>query len=140
VSGLAPRERPSGRLDPIAATWGGLVGCIGLMAGTGGEWPLRLGTAALAFLVGGFLAGVRTSGRRPLHALAAGVIAYLLYGVFVGAARLIDLLGAPSAPDAAPDGVAALLLGAVWALLFALAGGALASSWLRPASRQRISA
>jgi hypothetical protein len=140
VSGLAPRERPAGRLDPIAATWGGLVGCIGLMVGAGGDWPLRLTTAALAFLVGGFLAGVRASGRRPLHALAAVVIAYVLHAVFVAAARLIDLLGAPAAPDALPGGVGAWLFGAVWALLFALAGGALASSWLRPATRQRISA
>lgn len=138
MTGLSPRERLSGRLDPIAATWGGLVGSIGLMVGAQRDWPLRLTTAAAAFLVGGFLAGVRASDRRVVHALVAVVIAYLLHLTFVAAARVMDVLGGPPAPDAIPDGVGAWLVGALWAAVFAAVGGALASSWLRPATRQRI--
>lgn len=140
MSGLSPRGRAPGRLDPFPATWGGLVGSIGLMVGAERGWPLRLSTAAVAFLLAGFLAGVRASNRRAAHALAAVVIAYVLHGAFVAAARLMDVLGGPPAPDAIPGGLAAWLAGVLWAGLFAAAGGALAGSWLRPATRQRISA
>ncbi len=67
---LAPR--PSGgtaRLDMIAVVWGGLVASIGLMAGAGRDWPVRLAAAALSFAIGGFLAGVRAAARRPMHAV-----------------------------------------------------------------------
>lgn len=138
VSGLTPRRRAPSRLDPIAATWGGLVAAVGLMAGTGRDWPLRLTAAAVAFALGGFLAGVRASARRPAHALAAAVVGYLLHAVYVALTRIVDAFAGPDPPALAPDGTRAWLFSAAWALVFSLIGGLIANSWLRPAGPQRI--
>lgn len=132
---LAPR--PTTRIDPIPVAWGGLVAAIGLLAGAGRDWPLRLGAAALAFGIGGFLAGVRASARRPAHALLAAVAAYAGHAAFVAVARIMDALGAPDAPALAPGSGRDWLVGAAWALAFALAGGLLAHAWLSPAGRHR---
>ena len=139
VSGLTPRRRAPSRLDPIAAAWGGLVAAVGLMVGAERDWPLRLTAAALAFCLGGFLAGVRASARRPAHALAAAVMGYLLHAVYVALARIVDAFAGPDPPALAPDSTRAWALAAVWALIFALIGGLIANSWLRPAGPQRIS-
>lgn len=124
------------RLDLIAAAWGGLVASIGLMAGAGRDWPARLTAAALSFLLGGFLAGVRAAARRILHAGAAWVAAYVVHACFVALARVIEALGGPDAPDLVAGGAVDWVIAALWALAFALLGGVIANSWLRPAGRR----
>ena len=83
----------------MAAAWGGLVASIGLMAGSGRDWPARLTAAALSFGLGGFLAGVRAAARRPLHAFGAWVAAYVIFACFVLIARIIEWFGGPDAPE-----------------------------------------
>ena len=132
-------SQTAARLDPIAAAWGGLVASIGLMAGAGRDWPARLAAGAISFGLGGFLAGVRAAGRRPRHAGAAWVAAYVIHGAFIGVARVIDTVGGPDAPALAAGGASAWAAAAVWTLLWALLGGAVANAWLRPAGRGRVS-
>ena len=127
------------RLDLIAAAWGGLVASLGLMAGAGRDWPARLTAAALSFGIGGFLAGVRAAARRPFHAFAAWVAAYLIHACFVLLARVIEGLGGPDSPELVSGGGRDWLIAALWALAFALLGGIIANSWLRPAGRRRAS-
>jgi hypothetical protein len=127
--------RPAARIDPIPVAWGGLVASIGLMAGSGRDWPLRLAAAAVTFGVGGFLAGVRADARRPLHAVAAGVAAYVIHAGFVAIARIIDALGGPDAPALVPGTGRDGAIAAAFALAFALIGGLLAHAWLTPAGR-----
>lgn len=125
------------RLDLLAAAWGGLVASLGLMAGAGRDWPARLVAAALSFGLGGFLAGVRAAARRPFHAAAAWATAYLIHACFVLLATLIEELGGPRAPALVSGGGRDWLIAALWALAFALLGGFIANSWLRPAGRSR---
>lgn len=135
---LTPRRAAvTARLDPIAATWGGLVASVGLMAGAGRDWPARLTAGALAFALGGFLAGVRAAARRPTHAAAAWAAAYVIHACFIVLANVIDSLGGPDAPALVSGGGSRWLVAAGWALLFALVGGVVANSWLRPAGRRR---
>ncbi|WP_217914167.1 hypothetical protein [Miltoncostaea marina] len=130
---LAPHPTsPAARIEPIAVAWGGLVASIGLMAGAGRDWPLRLAAAALAFGLGGFLAGMRAPGRRAAHAAGAWAAAYLLDAVFVALARVIDALGGPDAPALVPGSAGDWAVAALWALALALAGGLAARSLLRP--------
>ena len=97
---LSPRRsNVAQRLDLIAAAWGGLIASIGLMAGSGRDWPARLTAAALSFGLGGFRAAVRAAARRPFHAFAAWVAAYVIHASFILAARIIQGLGGPDAPD-----------------------------------------
>jgi hypothetical protein len=128
--------RPTARIDPIPVAWGGLVASIGLMAGAGRDWPVRLAAAALSFWLGGFLAGVRASSRRPAHALAAAVAGYVIHACFIALAHLIDALGGPEAPALVPGGGRVWAIAAAWALAFALIGGMIANTWLRPATRR----
>jgi len=125
------------RLDLVAVGWGGLAASLGLLVGSGRDWPLRLAIAAVAFAVGGLLAGVRAGSARRLHALAAGVGGYVIYAVFVILAGLIDALGGPAAPAMARGGAQRWGLAAAWALAFALVGGMVAGLMLRPAGRRR---
>ena len=110
---------------------------IGLMAGSGRDWPARLTAAALSFGLGGFLAAVRAAARRPFHAFAAWVAAYLIHACFIGLARVIEGLGGPDAPALVAGGRTDWVIAALWALAFALLGGFIANSWLRPASGRR---
>jgi hypothetical protein len=136
VAPLSPRRSNAAeRLDLIAAVWGGLVASIGLMAGAGRDWPARLTAAALSFALGGFLAGVRAAARRPFHAFAAWVAAYVIHACFVLLARIIQRFGGPDAPDLVPGGGRDWVIAALWALAFALLGGIIANAWLRPAGR-----
>jgi hypothetical protein len=136
VASLPPRRSPAAaRLDPIPVAWGGLVASIGLMAGASRDWPLRLAAAAVSFAIGGFLAGVRATGRRPAHAVAAWLAGYALHAIFVLIARVIEAFGGREAPALVPGSGRDWLLAAAWAFAFALAGGLLANSWLRPAGR-----
>ncbi len=112
---------------------------IGLMAGSGRDWPARLAAAALSFGLGGFLAGVRAAARRPFHAFCAWAAAYVIYACFVLIARIIEELGGPDAPELAAGGGRDWLVAALWALVFALLGGVLANTWLRPAGRRGVS-
>jgi hypothetical protein len=140
VAPLSPRRsNVAERLDLIAAAWGGLVASIGLMAGAGRDWPARLTAAALSFGLGGFLAGVRAAARRPFHAFAAWVAAYAIHACFVLLAVVIERLGGPDAPELVAGGGRDWLIAALWALAFALLGGIIANSWLRPAGRRRVS-
>jgi hypothetical protein len=139
VAPLSPRRsNVAERLDLIAAAWGGLVASLGLMAGAERDWPARLTAAALSFGLGGFLAGVRAAARRPFHAFAAWVAAYLIYACFVLLARVIEGLGGPGAPELVGGGGRDWAIAAAWALAFALLGGIIANSWLRPAGRRKI--
>lgn len=112
------------------------MGSIGLMAGAGRDWPARLIAAALSFGLGGFLAAVRAAARRPFHAAAAWATAYVIHACFILLAHIIEALGGPQAPPLVAGGGGAWLVAAVWALAFALAGGIVANSWLRPAGRR----
>jgi hypothetical protein len=134
VAPLAPR--PAARIDPIPIAWGGLVAAIGLMAGSGRDWPVRLAVAALTFGLGGFLAGVRAASRRPAHAIGAGLAAYAIHACFIAIAWTIDHLGGPDAPALVPGTGRDWLLAAGWALSAALIGGLIANAWLRPATRR----
>ena len=133
---LSPRRSPAAaRLDPIPIAWGGLVSSIGLMAGASRDWPLRLVAAAVSFGLGGFLAAVRASGRRPTHAVGAWVAGYAIHAAFVAIARTIEAFGGRTAPTLVPGSGRDWLLAAAWAFAFALFGGVVANSWLRPAGR-----
>lgn len=134
VAPLAPR--PAARIDPIPIAWGGLVAAIGLMAGAGRDWPVRLAVAAATFGLGGFLAGVRAASRRPAHAVWAAFAAYVIHACFVAIAWIIDHLGGPDAPALVPGGGRDWLVAAGWAFAAALIGGLIANAWLRPASRR----
>ncbi len=135
VAPLSPR--PASRVDPIPVAWGGLVASVGLMAGAGRDWPVRLAAAVLSFGVGGFLAGVRAAARRPAHAIAAGFVGYVIHTGFVVLARVIDAFGGPDAPAIAPGTGREWVTAAVVALAAALAGGMVAHSWLTPAGTRR---
>jgi hypothetical protein len=132
-------SRPAGvtaRLDLIAVVWGGLAASIGLMAGAGRDWPARLAAAALSFGIGGFLAGVRAAGRRIAHAIGAWVAGYAIHAGFILLATVIDVGGGPDAPPLVAGSGSQWLYALGWAFLLALAGGLMANSWLRPASRR----
>lgn len=134
VAPLVPR--PPSRIDLIPVAWGGLVASIGLMAGGGRDWPLRLAIAAVTFGIGGFLAGVRASSRRPVHAILAALAGYVIHAAFIVLARVIDALGGPDAPPLVPGTGRNWLFAAGWAVAFALIGGLIANAWLSPAPRR----
>lgn len=119
----------------VAVGWGGLIASIGLMAAGGRDLAVRLLVAAAFFLLGGFLAGVRSSQRRALHAIAAGVCAFVIFAVWVGLASAIAPFVDPDAPKLLPGGTGRTGAVALWALAFAALGGMLAGSWLRPGQR-----
>ncbi|MGE0026592.1 MAG: hypothetical protein AB7O78_17420 [Thermoleophilia bacterium] len=136
MASLPPRRSSAAaRLDPIPVAWGGLVASIGLMAGAGRDWPLRLVASAVSFGLGGFLAGVRAAGRRPAHAIGAWIAGYAIHAVFVAIARTIEAFGGREAPALVAGAGRDWLVAAVWAFAFALLGGLVANSWLRPAGR-----
>jgi hypothetical protein len=136
VASLPPRRSPAAaRLDPIPVAWGGLVASIGLLAGAGRDWPIRLAASAVSFGLGGFLAGVRATGRRPLHPIGAWVAGYAIHAVFVAIARIIEAFGGREAPALVAGSGRDWLIAAVWAFAFALIGGLVANSWLRPVGR-----
>jgi hypothetical protein len=123
------------RLDMVAVGWGGLVASIGLMVGNGRELAVRLLVAAALFLLGGFLAGVRASLRRPLHAAVAGLVAHAIFAVYVALASAIAPFVDPQAPELFAGGAARTGAVALWGVAFATLGGLLAGSWLRPGHR-----
>lgn len=135
----ALRSRRGGvtaRIDAIAVAWGGLVASIGLLAGAGRDWPIRLAAAGVSFAVGGFLAGVRAPGRRRAHAVGAWIVAYGIHTCFVALAWVIDTVGGPPAPPLLAGSGVQWLYALGWAFLLALAGGMIADSLLRPTARR----
>lgn len=133
----SPRSAAAAKIDPIAATWGGLVGAIGLMVGADRDWPARLLALAIAFGLAGFLAGVRAAGRRVAHGVAAFVVAYAIHAGFIALANAIDMGGGPAAPALLSGGGASWLRAAGASLAFALAGALLAHRWLSPPGGRR---
>jgi hypothetical protein len=133
---FSPRSTAATRIDPIAATWGGLACAIGLMIGAGRDWPARLAITAIAFGIGGFLAGVRASGRRLAHAAAAWLAGYIIHAGFIALATIIDVFVGPTAPDLIPGGAGAWALAALWTLVWAMLGGMLVNRWLTPAGHR----
>jgi hypothetical protein len=105
------------------------------MSGAGRDWPLRLAASAVSIALGGFLAGVRASGRRPAHAVWAWAAGYVIHAAFVAIARIIEASGGREAPALVSGTGRDWLLAATWAFAFALLGGLVANSWLRPAGR-----
>jgi hypothetical protein len=125
------------RFDLVAVGWGSLAASVGLLAGAGRDWGVRLAIAAAAFAVGGLLAGVRADSRRRLHSLAAGVGGYAIHAVFIALAGAIDAFGGPAGPALVRGSSERWAMAAAWALCFALMGGAVADALLRPTGRRR---
>ncbi len=107
----------------MAVGWGGLIGTIGLVASSGSALWVRAAAVIGAFLVGGFLSGVRTLDRRALNAVAAWVFGWLLWGVIWVVLAIVAALGGPADPEFAPGTGGAALLIAAGSLLAAVVGG-----------------
>jgi len=101
----------------MAVGWGGLVGTIGLAASA------RALAVIGAFLIGGFLAGVRTLDHRALNAAAAWVFGWLLWAAICLVLAIVAAFGGPSDPEFAPGSDGASLLIAAASLLAAAVGG-----------------
>jgi hypothetical protein len=127
---VASNARLSRRIDPIAAGWGGIVASLGPIIATSTGWPARLVIVAASFAIGGLLAGLRSPGRRVLHAAAAALMGLLVHLGFAVLTRLANLAGAPDGASVAPGGGAGWLKLAVWCLAWAMAGGFLVASRL----------
>jgi hypothetical protein len=106
----------------MAVGWGGLVGTIGLVASAGSPLWVRALVIPVAFLVGGFLSGVRTLDHRPLNATAAWVAGWLLWAFICLVLAVVSALGGPDDPEFAPGGDAASLGTAAASLLAAVVG------------------
>jgi hypothetical protein len=107
----------------MAVGWGGLVGTIGLAASAGSPLWVRAVAVIAAFLVGGFLSGVRTLDRRALTAAAAWVFGWLLWGAICLVLWIVAAFGGPGDPEYAPGSDGAALLIAAASLLAAVVGG-----------------
>jgi len=106
---MGPRNGDAGGggdigLEPMAVGWGGLVGTIGLAASAAAPLWVRALAIIGAFLIGGFLAGVRTLDHRSLNGIVAA-------------------FGGPTDPEFAPGSDGASLLIAAASLLAAAVGG-----------------
>ncbi len=107
----------------MAVGWGGLVGTIGLAASSGSALWVRAAAIVVAFLVGGFLSGVRTLDHRALNATAAWVFGWLLWGAICLVLAIVAVFGGPGSPEFAPGTDGAALLIALGSLLAAVVGG-----------------
>lgn len=111
------------------------MGAIGLMIGVPLDPEARYVVVAVAFLVGGFVAGARAPGSRLLHSLIAVVLGYIVFAVFIGIANVISEAGGPDAPEFASSGPRSGVIAAITAVLAAVAGG-LAAKWFAPGGRR----
>ena len=125
------------RIEWMAVGWGGLFAAIGLLVGTDRSSLTLLVAVVVSFAFGGFLAGVRASELRAVHAFLAGVAAYLFHAVFVVLAHIADVLGGPSAPGFLPGSNGQWGLTAAIGFIVAAIGGATAGAWLRPQGRDQ---
>ncbi len=132
-----PQTAKTRPIEALAIGWGGLFASIGLLIAA--EWdPIpRAVAVAVTLGVGGFLAAVRAEERRALHSAAAAVAAYGFHAVFVLLGHGVALLGGPDAPHWAPGENRQWGYTALTALVAALVGGFLASTWLRPQTPRR---
>ncbi len=124
--GLFAGESMEGRgigIEPIAVGWGALVGMVGLAASSGTDLWVRAIVIVVAFLIGGFLSGVRTLDRRLLTALAAWVVGWLLWAGVVSILWIVNLSGGPAEPEFAPGTDGPSLLIAAVSFVAAMVGG-----------------
>jgi hypothetical protein len=110
------------RIEPMAVGWGALVGMLGLAASSGAELWLRAVVIIGAFLIGGFLSGVRTLDRRLPTALAVWVVGWFMWGVIVIVLIVANWFGGPAEPEFAPGSDGAAILIALGSLVAALLG------------------
>lgn len=120
------------RLEWMAVGWGGLIAAIGLLFGAERGDLTRAVAVVVAFLIGGFLAGVRAEVLRPLHAAIAAAAAYAFHALFVIVGHLASVLGGPSSPGFVPGSTRTWLLTALLGLVAAVIGGGVAMTWLQP--------
>jgi len=125
---MGPRNGDAGGggdigLEPMAVGWGGLVGTIGLAASAAAPLWVRALAIIGAFLIGGFLAGVRTLDHRALNAAAAWVFGWLLWAAICLVLAIVAAFGGPTDPEFAPGSDGASLLIAAASLLAAAVGG-----------------
>lgn len=116
----------------MAVGWGGLIAAIGLLLGAERSDVSRGVAVGIAFLIGGFLAGVRAEEFRPMHAVLAAFAAYAFHALFVVVGHVAAFLGGPSAPGFIPGSTRSWLLTALMGVLLAGVGGTVATAWLRP--------
>lgn len=128
----ASRRRGVRRLDPYAAAWGGVIGAIGLMAGSGLGLPARFIVIGLTFAIAGVAAGLRAIANRQINATAAWVVAHLLALAFVTLSAVASLITGPAAPSLTPGGLSATVASALIGLFAALLGAVVTDHWLRP--------
>lgn len=106
----------------MAVGWGGLVGTIGLAASSGSPLWVRALAILAAFLVGGFLSGVRTLDHRTINAVAAWAAGWLLWGFICLVLAIVSAFGGPGDPEFAPGTDVASLAIAGASLLAAVVG------------------
>lgn len=111
------------RVEPMAVGWGGLVGVIGLAASAGAAVWVRALAIIIAFLIGGFLSGVRTLDHRALNAFMAWVAGWFMWMAIVLVLAIVNWFGGPSEPEFAPGTDGASLAIAAASLLAAVVGG-----------------
>lgn len=116
----------------MAVGWGGLIAAIGLLVGAERGDLTRVVAVVVAFLIGGFLAGVRAEILRPLHAALAAIAAYAFHALFVVVGHLASVIGGSSSPSFVPGPTRTWLLTALLGFVLAIAGGVVAMIWLRP--------
>jgi hypothetical protein len=134
VLNLSTRPR---RIDPIAATWGGLVLGIGLVIAGPRDLAVRIAIVVIVGVIAGFLTGVRAIRHRLANAAMAWVVANLFYFAFVAAASIVHwITGRQHAPAFLPGGPQRWLLVTLVSLVATLVGGGIANALLRPASRR----
>ncbi len=121
----------------MAVGWGGLIAAIGLLVGAERGDVSRTVAVVAAFLVGGFLAGIRAEGLRPLHAVVAALAAYAFHALFVVLGNFASIVGGPSSPSFVPGSTRTWLLTALLGAVAAIAGGVMAAAWLRPQREDR---
>ena len=121
----------------MAVGWGGLIAAIGLLVGAERGDVTRAIAVVAAFLIGGFLAGIRAEVLRPLHSVVAALAAYAFHALFVMFGSLASVLGGPSAPSFVPGPTRTWLLTALLGVVVAIAGGLIAATWLRPQREDR---
>ena len=110
------------RIEPMAVGWGALAGMVGLAATSGAELWLRTLVVIGAFLIGGFLSGVRTLDHRLTTALAVWVVAWLMWAAIVIVLFIANWFGGPAEPEFAPGSDGAAILIALGSLVAALIG------------------
>lgn len=103
--------------------WGGLVGTIALAASAGATLWMHALIIIVAFIIVGFLAGVRTLDHRVFNATAAWVTGWLLWAVIDLVLVVVNAAGGPTEPEFAPGTDRVSLLIAAVSLLAAIVGG-----------------